>query len=160
MLPWIKSGSIFFIICFPGSIFQNVQKSDNKKSVMAVTIDTDNEIVIIGRVRDYHSKQIIDVSLRMYGKNHKDFGDYKWSTDITFLDYSPKIFTYFSYVNITDKEIFLHTTWNNKYITVDKKTGKILDKYLFDDCLLKYDSFKPLKVNIIEYSTGRVGPSR
>ena len=83
---------------------------------------------------------------------HRDRRVAEWVKHFTAVDFVPGR-SYYLLVTITEKGIFLFSTWNGQHCMIHLGTGKTVEEGRGDDILREYGSFAPLKVRPI------IGPS-
>lgn len=111
---------------------------------------------------DEKRKETLPVHVHRYPKDaytEKETDKCLWiSEHLTSMEYVPKVDRFYALAKETEDHIFIFFTWNAQHCTLDKRTGRILQKGDDDEPLKGFDSLVPLKLFIWRRATARIHP--
>ena len=141
------------LICLFG--FQNnfdKTKKTQRSSLAQIAINESQTIVVMARMSGFYEYETIDVNIFMYDPN--DLKKTFWKTNIGTVEYGPNSKYNMCLVYLDNESIFIYNCWNQKSFLIDKNNGKILKKSDSENALLAYPNLMPIKLDIIERSSG------
>jgi hypothetical protein len=108
---------------------------------------------------DEKQKETLPVHVHLYPKDahsEKEIDKCLWvSEHLTSMEYVQDVDHFYALAKETEDRIFIFFTWNAHHCTLDKRTGRILQKGEDDEALKAFDSLVPLKLLIWRRASDR-----
>jgi hypothetical protein len=138
-------------------------KSTTRKYLHRLTLSDGSWVVINTPFpADEKRKETLPVRVHLYPKDvylEKETDKCLWvSEHLTSMEYVPSVDHFYALAKETEDHIFIFFTWNAHHCTLDKRTGRILQKGENDEALKAFGSLVPLKLLIWRRARARIHP--
>jgi hypothetical protein len=127
-----------------------------RNNIYCVTLSDGSSLGIYASVQSPEKPHKVSVRVALFSESEDGEGTVIWTSDLTSLDYTPRADRYYALVKVTESQLFIFSTWNGHYCTINRHTGRVLKSGEGDDVLKQYDSVVPLKLTIRTPSTLRL----